>query len=97
MGGVPRVVGTRWRAHWHRRGNPRTADGSRIAAGAFPLNVHLIAALQSLPAEERAVVFLHDVLRWENQDVAELLGTSPERIDIALQRARATLAATRAR
>ena len=56
------------------------------------MNASLIAALQSLPADERAVVFLHDVLQWENRDIAELLGTSPESIDVALQRARATLA-----
>jgi RNA polymerase sigma-70 factor (ECF subfamily) len=59
------------------------------------VNGHLIAALQSLPADERAVVFLHDVLQWENQDVAELLGMSPESIDVVLQRARATLARVR--
>jgi RNA polymerase sigma-70 factor (ECF subfamily) len=63
-----------------------------VANGTFVLNVGLIAALQPLPADERAVVFLREVLQWDAHDVAELLGTSAESIDATLRRARTALA-----
>jgi RNA polymerase sigma-70 factor (ECF subfamily) len=56
------------------------------------LNVRLIALLQPLPTDERAVVFLRDVLQWNVYDIAKLLGMSAESVDAMLQRARAALA-----
>jgi RNA polymerase sigma-70 factor, ECF subfamily len=51
-----------------------------------------IAALQALPKDQRAVVFLRHVLRWDAHDVAELLGTSAESVEATLQHARTALA-----
>jgi RNA polymerase sigma-70 factor (ECF subfamily) len=97
MGSCDAHLETRPREHWLEP----VSDARAIPVDATPaektelrqsIRLAFVAALQHLPAKQRAALILAEVLGWSVADIASCLDTSVPAINSALQRARTTLA-----
>jgi RNA polymerase sigma-70 factor, ECF subfamily len=70
---------------------PDSADPATIVATRASLRLALIASLQYLPARQRAVLLLREVLGFPAAEVAAMFGTSTAAVKSTLQRARARI------
>ncbi|MFD1049100.1 RNA polymerase subunit sigma-70, partial [Kibdelosporangium lantanae] len=67
------------------------ADPAALVTEKATIRLALVAALQHLPARQRVVLILRDVLKWKAAEVAEMLDLSTAAVNSVLQRARAQL------
>ncbi|WP_067573966.1 sigma-70 family RNA polymerase sigma factor [Nocardia acidivorans] len=67
------------------------ADPAEAASAKDTLRLAFVAAVQHLPATQRAILIMREVLRFSANETADMLNVSPASVNSALQRARATM------
>jgi RNA polymerase sigma-70 factor, ECF subfamily len=67
-------------------------DPAAVTASRSEVRLAMVAALQYLPARQRAVLILRDVLNWPAAQVADLLDTTTTAVNSSLHRARVQIA-----
>ncbi|MBD8507785.1 sigma-70 family RNA polymerase sigma factor [Hoyosella sp. G463] len=69
-----------------------SADPATATTEHARVRLALIAALQHLPARQRAALLMKEVLQWKASEIADALGTTTTSVNSSMQRARAHLA-----